>query len=69
MQLAETLPSLPGDTTKTQVFRFTNLLHRAGLLAIPAGTHVLRFLPALTLREAEAAEALEIIESVVSTLS
>jgi len=68
IQLSQALPSLPGDAVKTQAFRFANLLHAAGLLAIPAGTHVLRFLPALTLREAEATEALGILESVVSKL-
>ena len=69
IELSQSLATLPGDSSKTQAFRFTNLLHAAGLLAIPAATHVLRFLPALTLSEAEAAEALQLIESVVSCLA
>src|SRR5439155_678286 len=51
LELAPDLPNLPGDTNKTQAVRFANLLHAAGLLAIPAGTHVLRFLPPLNLRQ------------------
>jgi acetylornithine/succinyldiaminopimelate/putrescine aminotransferase len=43
-----------------------NFLHAAGLLSIPAGTQILRFLPPLNLRPSEADEGLQIIESVVS---
>jgi acetylornithine/succinyldiaminopimelate/putrescine aminotransferase len=49
--------------------RFTNLLHAAGLLAMPAGTQIIRFLPALNLRRSEADEGLQIVESVVAGLS
>ena len=42
--------------------------HR-GVLSIPAGTQILRFLPALNLHEAEAQEGLEIVESVVGKLA
>jgi len=68
MELAPSLPGLPGDVAKSQAVRFANLLHAAGLLAIPAGTQILRFLPALNLREAEAKEGLEIVESVLGKL-
>lgn len=68
MELAPNLPVLPGDPAKSQAVRFANLLHAAGLLVIPAGTHILRFLPALNLREAEAKEGLEIVESVLGKL-
>ena len=40
-----------------------------GALAIPAGTHVIRLLPALNLRRAEADEGLAIIESVAAKLA
>jgi acetylornithine/N-succinyldiaminopimelate aminotransferase len=66
IELAENIPNLPGDTTKTQAIRFVNLLHAAGLLTIPAGANVIRLLPALNLRQTEAEEGLKIIESVAA---
>ena len=68
IELAPNLSGLPGDTAKSQAVRFANMLHAEGLLAIPAGTRILRFLPALNLREAEAKEGLEIVESVIGKL-
>jgi len=65
MELTPNIPNLPGDASKSQAVRFVNLLHSAGLLAIPAGTQVLRFLPALNLRQGEVDEGLRIIESVI----
>jgi acetylornithine/N-succinyldiaminopimelate aminotransferase len=44
-------------------------LHQRGLLSIPAGTNVIRLLPALNLTRAEAQEALELIGSAVSELA
>jgi acetylornithine/N-succinyldiaminopimelate aminotransferase len=44
-------------------------LHEAGLLTIPSGAQVVRFLPALNLQRHEAEEALDILESVVKTLA
>jgi acetylornithine/succinyldiaminopimelate/putrescine aminotransferase len=46
-----------------------NRLHQAGLLTIPSGAQVLRLLPALNLRRAEAEEALGIIEVIVRSLA
>lgn len=66
IELAENIPDLPGDATKTQAVRFVNLLHAAGLLTIPAGANVIRLLPALNLRQGEADEGLKIIESVAA---
>ena len=66
IELAPHMPNLPGDTSKTQAVRMANFLHAAGLLSIPAGTQILRFLPPLNLRPSEADEGLQIIESVVS---
>jgi acetylornithine/N-succinyldiaminopimelate aminotransferase len=68
MELTPDIASLPGDPSKTQAVRFTNLLHAAGLLAIPAGAQVIRFLPALNLRRVDAEEGLRIIESVAKPL-
>jgi len=68
MELTPDIANLLGDPSKTQAGRFTNLLHAAGLLAIPAGSQVVRFLPALNLSRADAEEGLQIIESVVKQL-
>jgi acetylornithine aminotransferase/acetylornithine/N-succinyldiaminopimelate aminotransferase len=69
IELAPNIPNLPGDSSKTPAIRFANLLHSAGLLAIPAGTHVMRFLPPLNLRQGEAEEGLKLIESVVARMA
>ncbi|MCX6928525.1 MAG: acetylornithine transaminase [Verrucomicrobia bacterium] len=68
LELAPNIPNLPGDAGKTQAARFTLLLHAAGLLVIPTGTQVLRFLPPLNLRRGEAEEGLKLIESVAARL-
>jgi acetylornithine aminotransferase/acetylornithine/N-succinyldiaminopimelate aminotransferase len=69
IELTPDIPNLPGDAGKIQAVRFTNLLHAAGLLAIPAGAQILRFLPPLNLRQSEAEEGLKLVESVVARLS
>ena len=69
MELAPDIPNLPGDASKMQSVRFTNLLHAAGLLAIPAGANIIRLLPPLNLRQSEADEGLKLIEGVVKKLS
>jgi acetylornithine/N-succinyldiaminopimelate aminotransferase len=69
IELAANISNLPGDSSKTPAIRFVNLLHAAGLLAIPAGAQVMRFLPALNLRQSEAQEGLRIIESVIAPLA
>jgi 4-aminobutyrate aminotransferase-like enzyme len=48
--------------------QFANRLHQAGLLTIPSGTHVIRLLPALNLRQSEAEEGLKIIEQTLGAL-
>ena len=68
IELTPNIPNLPGDSSKTQAVRFVNLLHAAGLLAIPAGAQIMRFLPPLNLRRSEAEEGLKLIESVVAKL-
>jgi len=51
---------------KAPSIQFVNRLHEAGLLTIPAGSHIVRLLPPLNLRQSEAEEGLKIIESVVA---
>ncbi len=69
LELVANIPGLPGDSSKTTAIRFANVLHGAGLLAIPAGAQVMRFLPALNLCESEAQEGLRILESVIAPLA
>ncbi len=69
IELTPNIPNLPGDGSKTQAIRFVHLLHNSGLLAIPAGTQVIRFLPPLNLRQAEAEDGLKLIETVVAGLA
>jgi acetylornithine/succinyldiaminopimelate/putrescine aminotransferase len=69
LELADAIPDLPGDPGKTQAARLTNLLHAAGLLVIPAGGGILRFLPALNLTRPEAEDGLNRLESVIARLA
>ena len=69
IELSPNIPNLPGDATKTQAARVTNLLHAAGVMVIPAGANVLRLLPALNLSRGEAQEGLNVIESVIAKLA
>jgi len=69
LELTPNLQNLPGDSNKSQAVRFAHLLHSSGLLGIPAGTQIMRLLPPLNLRLAEAEEGLKIVESVVARLA
>ena len=69
IELKPGIPNLPGDANKTQAARVADLLHAAGLLTIPAGAQILRFLPPLNLRQSEAEEGLKIVEPVLAKLS
>ncbi|HZM04049.1 MAG TPA: acetylornithine transaminase [Candidatus Saccharimonadales bacterium] len=68
VELAEKIPAFSAHE-KPPAIQFVHRLHEAGLLAIPAGTRVLRLLSALNLSRDEAAEGLRIIESVAAKLS
>lgn len=57
------------NSEKSPGLQFVNRLHEAGLLAIPAGTNVVRLLPPLNLQRSEAEESIGVIESVVSRIS
>jgi acetylornithine/N-succinyldiaminopimelate aminotransferase len=69
LELAANITTLPGDSTRTQAVRLANLLHTAGLLVIPAGPQIVRLLPPLNLRQAEAQDGLKILESVAGRLA
>ena len=47
---------------------FVNRLHEKGLLTVPSGNQVIRLLPPLNLSRTEAAEALQIMRSLLSTM-
>jgi acetylornithine/N-succinyldiaminopimelate aminotransferase len=69
LELAPSIPNLPDDSNKTQSVRFANLLHAAGLLTVPAGAQIVRFLPPLNLQPNEAREGLSIVEAVAAKLA
>jgi acetylornithine aminotransferase/acetylornithine/N-succinyldiaminopimelate aminotransferase len=68
IELEEKIPAFAASE-KAPAIQFINALHREGALAIPAGTRIIRLLPALNLRRAQAVEAAHIIESVVAQIS
>jgi len=68
VKLAEKIPAFSAHE-RPPAIQFVHRLHEVGLLAIPAGTRVIRILPALNLSREEAAEGLRIIESVAAKLS
>jgi acetylornithine aminotransferase/acetylornithine/N-succinyldiaminopimelate aminotransferase len=68
-ELAPNLAKLSGDPTRTQAVRLVLQLQSAGLLVIPAGSNVIRLLPPLNLRSAEAEEGLAIIGSAIAKLA
>jgi acetylornithine/N-succinyldiaminopimelate aminotransferase len=68
IELAPNISNLPGDSSKVQSVRFVNMLHAAGMLTIPAGTSVIRLLPALNLPPSDAEEGVKIIESTIRAI-
>jgi acetylornithine/succinyldiaminopimelate/putrescine aminotransferase len=56
-------------TEKAPALQAVDRLHAAGVLTVPAGTAVVRFLPALNLTRPEAMEGLHAIESVVAEVA
>jgi len=53
---------------KSAALQFVNRLHEAGVLAIPAGTQIVRLLPPLNLKPQEAGEGITKIEELVKSL-
>ncbi len=68
VELAENIPAF-ANTSKVASLNFVNRLHDAGVLTVPSGTHVVRFLPALNLRREDAAEGLAVITNVVKAIA
>ncbi len=68
IELAENLPAF-ANTGKVASLNFVNRLHDAGVLTVPSGTHVVRFLPALNLSRADAAEGIALITGVVRAIA
>ena len=58
------IPGFAADPRPASL-QMVHRLHEAGLLTIPAGTQVVRLLPALNLAQAEAEEGLDILAKVV----
>jgi 4-aminobutyrate aminotransferase-like enzyme len=67
-ELAADIPAFSGKE-KTASIQFVNKLHEAGLLAVPAGTSVIRILPPLNLKQSEAEEGVRIIGTVVAQVA
>jgi acetylornithine aminotransferase/acetylornithine/N-succinyldiaminopimelate aminotransferase len=67
-ELAEKIPTFAASD-KSAAIQFTNRLHAAGVLVIPAGTQVIRLLPPLNLKPQEAAEGISKIEELVKSLA
>ncbi|NDF00822.1 MAG: aminotransferase class III-fold pyridoxal phosphate-dependent enzyme, partial [Verrucomicrobia bacterium] len=57
------------NTGKVASLNFVNRLHDAGVLTVPSGTQVVRFLPALNLRREDVAEGLALITGVVRAVA
>jgi acetylornithine/N-succinyldiaminopimelate aminotransferase len=68
LELATGLPAFAGSDKAPSV-QFVNQLHAAGLLAILAGTQVVRFLPPLNIKRNEIEEGLRILEAMVTQAS
>jgi acetylornithine aminotransferase len=66
-ELAEKIPAFAASD-KSAAIQFTNRLHAAGVLVIPAGTQVIRLLPPLNLKPQEAGEGISKIEEVIKSL-
>jgi acetylornithine/N-succinyldiaminopimelate aminotransferase len=64
----ESIPALAGGA-KAASLQVVDRLHDAGLLTVPSGAHVIRFLPALNLGRPQAEEALALFEQVVKSLA
>jgi acetylornithine/N-succinyldiaminopimelate aminotransferase len=54
---------------KPAAAQFVNRLHEAGLLTVPSGTQVIRFLPALNLARPQAEEGLALLKQVLRDLA
>jgi len=67
LELVEKIPAF-ASSDKSVAIQFTNRLHAAGVMTIPAGTQVIRLLPPLNLKPQEAAEGISKIEEIIKSL-
>jgi acetylornithine aminotransferase/acetylornithine/N-succinyldiaminopimelate aminotransferase len=67
-ELAEKIPAF-ASSDKPAAVQFTNRMHQAGVLVIPAGAQVIRLLPPLNLNPQEAGEGISKIEEIVKQLA
>ncbi len=68
IELAENIPAF-ATSDRPPALQFVNRLHTAGVLTVPAGTHIVRLLPPLNLKPQEASEGIHKIEEVVKSLA
>jgi acetylornithine/N-succinyldiaminopimelate aminotransferase len=68
LELADKIPAFAGGD-KAPAIQFVNRLHAAGVMLVPAGTHIVRLLPPLNLKWQDAGEGMATIESVVKQLA
>jgi len=60
----ESVPAFAGSD-KPAAAQLVHRLHAAGLLTVPSGMQVIRFLPPLNLKQSEAEEAIRLLERVI----
>jgi acetylornithine aminotransferase len=58
-----------GNTARPVSLQIVERLHANGMLTIPSGAHVVRFLPALNISAAEVEEALFILNSTLESIT
>jgi len=68
IELAENIPAF-ATSDRPPALQFVNRMHAAGVLTVPAGTHIVRLLPPLNLKPQEASEGIHKIEEVVKSLA
>ncbi|HEX9047647.1 MAG TPA: aminotransferase class III-fold pyridoxal phosphate-dependent enzyme, partial [Verrucomicrobiae bacterium] len=68
MELQENIPAFSASDKPASI-QFTNRMHAAGVMVIPAGTQVIRLLPSLNLKPQEAGEGIAQIEQLVKSLA
>lgn len=60
---------VPASAKRGPSLHLVDLLHEAGLLTVPSGTHAIRWLPPLNVTRAEIDEAAGILRGVLSKLT
>jgi acetylornithine/succinyldiaminopimelate/putrescine aminotransferase len=68
LELVEKIPGF-ASSDKPASIQFTNRMHHAGVLVIPAGMQTIRLLPSLNLKPQEAGEGISKIEDVIKSLA